>query len=178
MHYGKMKPQFCDERDGKEYVYVTIGEQIWMAENLDYNAGCYNNSYCTAYGIGRLYNWATAKDVCPKGWHLPSKAEWDILAAYIKSDKNCNSNCDAKHLKAISGWSGNGNGLDSYGFSAVPSGFIYSNSNFVNIGQGHWWFASEQNNSGAYSLLMSVEDGTKCDGYDKSLLFGVRCVHN
>jgi uncharacterized protein (TIGR02145 family) len=83
-HYGKMKAQFCDERDGKTYVYVAIPEdgtgQTWMAENLNYNAsgskcgiaGISNNNAlsnentptCDTYG--RLYNWSTAMNIDAK----------------------------------------------------------------------------------------------------------------
>ncbi|GBU25127.1 hypothetical protein R83H12_01766 [Fibrobacteria bacterium R8-3-H12] len=84
---------------------------------------------------------------CPSGWHLPSKEEWDVLVTYIQNDKVCTI-CDA-HLKATSGWNDNssrtsGNGLDSYGFSALPGGYggyRYSGgSDFGNAGsRGHWW---------------------------------------
>jgi uncharacterized protein (TIGR02145 family) len=186
-HYGKEKEQFCDERDGKKYVYVKIGTQTWMAENLNYNASgskCYGDNSggdsqnkCDTYG--RLYNWNTAmnnassstsvpsgvKGVCPSDWHLPSRAEWNVLGD------------DAKKLKATSGWEENGNGTDDYGFSALPGGYSFS-LGFYDVGDyGYWWSATSDNSIDVYRWYMGSNGTNPYWVTDiKSNLFSVRCL--
>ena len=171
-HYGKMKKQFCDGRDGQKYVYVVIGTQTWMAENLNYNADgskCYDNldSNCETYG--RLYNWTTAMKACPSGWHLPSQAEWNVLGN------------DAKKLKATSGWSG-GNGTDQYGFSALPGGNGSSDGSFYDVGYyGYWWSASEYEKCSNYAYDRGMDYRSDNAGWrndDKTYLFSVRCLQD
>lgn len=72
---------FTDDRDGKTYKTVTLGSQIWMAENLNFAA---SGSWTYSDGeYGRYYTWNTATNVCPIGWHLPSSDEWNELAEYL-----------------------------------------------------------------------------------------------
>ena len=44
---------------------------------------CYDNSENNCKIYGGLYHWTTAKNVCPAGWHLPDKADWDLLINYL-----------------------------------------------------------------------------------------------
>ena len=141
-----------DERDGQTYKTVKIGDQVWMAENLNIaapNSYCYHDSaeYCSKYG--RLYNWAGAMDAegkwstnsvncrytgecsptypvrgaCPEGWHLPDSTEWGKLLTAVGG-----LDVAAKMLKSTSGWQDceeeNCNGTDAYGFSALPAGYM------------------------------------------------------
>jgi uncharacterized protein (TIGR02145 family) len=100
---------------GNVYSTVTIGTQVWMAENLKttkYNdntdipyvssemdyAALTTPGYCWKYGniastYGALYNWYSVetasnggRNVCPTGWHVPTDAQWTILTDYLTNN--------------------------------------------------------------------------------------------
>jgi uncharacterized protein (TIGR02145 family) len=169
---------FTDSRDGKTYKAVKIGEQVWMAENLNYNAKgskCYDNSESNCKKYGRLYDWKTAKTACPSGWHLPSRDEWNVLSNSVGG-----SDTEEKHLKATSGWDRR-NGLDTYGFAALPGGSGSSDGNFAwakSVAKfGSWWNSSEDDSYMAHSI--ELRDGWEFSfshSKDKRALLSIRCV--
>jgi uncharacterized protein (TIGR02145 family) len=182
---------FTDSRDGKKYRTAKIGEQTWMTENLNYNVSdskCYNNQtlYCDKYG--RLYDWRTAKVVCPEGWHLPSNKEWDALYRYADGSRSTESpyksETAGKLLKAKSGWNDyegkSGSGTDAYGFSALPGGHSAYEGYFFDEGWlGRWWTITENNGGGTYIRLMGYNGEYAYWGYyDKKYLFSVRCLQD
>jgi uncharacterized protein (TIGR02145 family) len=172
------KMTFTDSRDGKTYKKVKIGNQTWMAENLAYEAEgskCYDNNLANGQKYGRLYNWETAKKACPPGWHLPSDAEWDVLMTAVGG-----SSTAGIKLKAASGWSGNGNGTDEFGFSALPGGNGNSNGDFNNVGnRGYWWSATEDGAADAWYRIMGHYYATVYRNNNvKTRLFSVRCVQD
>jgi len=198
---GTMKEYgFVTDNDGKTYKTVEIGEQIWMAENLNYNANgskCYLNEEANCDIYGRLYDWATAmalpsscndlsscsvnakhQGICPSGWHLPSLEEWKTLMIFVGTDR----------LKATSGWSySSGNGQDTYGFAALPGGdgtFRGSgDGKFRDIDDGgNWWSATEIANSAncmsIYYVGYYYNKNNSCwlKYWKSSDLLSVRCV--
>ena len=78
---------FTDARDGQKYKKVKIGNQIWMAQNLNYDTskgcGLYNTDSSITEIYSRYYEWETAVKVCPAGWHLPSLYEWNELTDFL-----------------------------------------------------------------------------------------------
>lgn len=91
--FRSKREYFKDDRDGKIYRIVRIGDQVWMASHLNYAslwgskcADGVKEQSCTT--LGRLYNWESAKHVCPEGWHLPNSEEWKKLYAELGSKAN------------------------------------------------------------------------------------------
>jgi len=151
---------------GGSYESVVIGGVRWMSKNLNIETGtswCYGEggqvyggerenlssaeiqANCDKYG--RLYDWSTALTVCPDGWHLPSREEWDALAiAAGRAGPYGTEGTDAVRLKSRSGWYNDGNGTDDFGFSALPGGqrnAIAGNVIYTEEGStGIWWTAT------------------------------------
>jgi uncharacterized protein (TIGR02145 family) len=107
---------FTDTRDGKTYKTVKIGEQIWMAENLNYEmddgikSWCNGNKQENCDKYGRLYTYKSATYACPPGWRLPEVEEWP---------ERGNGGYTAFVNYAVVGWGG---GKDTYGFSVLSAG--------------------------------------------------------
>ncbi len=127
-----------DSRDGKLYNIVTIGSQTWMAENLAYKTTyAYETSILYNYDFenGLFYDWEDAisggednGDVCPDGWHLPSKSEWEALINYIGGRES------AYILKSKDFWEIENDitqGTDGVGFSAFPAGYKEGAQNYL-----------------------------------------------
>jgi len=171
---------------GQSYKTVKIGNQTWMAENLNYtpaagNSFCYDNSTANCTKYGRLYDFETAKKVCPSGWHLPSNAEWTTLINYIGE-----STAAGAKLKAKNGWNDyegvSGNGTDDYGFSALPGGYGVSDGSFsfLNVGEtGDWWSSTEDGSEYIYSWSMIYfGEGVGMSFTATIYLYSVRCLQN
>lgn len=176
---------------------------------IDSVSFCYDDDPANCNSFGRLYSWAAAMDsagifstngvacglgrncspiypvrgVCPEGWHLPTKAEFDTLLA---------SRYDIQLvLKSTSGWNDfnnrNGNGTDAYSFSAYPAGYrdlnIYNNTTRYNVydqvgNYAYFWSSTEIGEEQAYNMRLSVTNVGSRE-YDKDFKvkgFSVRCV--
>ena len=107
-----IKKDTVTDIDGNVYATVTIGNQVWMAENLkttkykdgtaipnvtDSNewrnlssgAYCwYDNDINNGTTYGALYNWYAVNTgkLCPTGWHVPTDEEWAELENYLANN--------------------------------------------------------------------------------------------
>jgi len=176
---------FTDSRDNQMYKTITIGNQTWIAQNLNYNvqgSKCYGNDESNCQIYGRLYNWSAATKACPSGWHLPSNSEWDILYRSVDgtsgTESPYKSETAGKYLKAKSGWNEGGNGTDNYGFAALPGGLGNSNGSFFSLGNyGNWWSSTEYDGSKSYNHFKSYKhDNAGWETEAKNKLFSVRCL--
>lgn len=168
----------CDttvkDADGNSYPTVKIGQQIWMAKNLNVNVPgsmCYENDPANCKKYGRLYTWKAAREACPTGWHLPSKDEFGKLLATVRASSGGRSEA----LRAGS-WN---NGENKYGFSALPAGNYYSDGKrFLNLGDyTSFWTSTAYGSYGAYHLGISGRNAyVSLYGKDDGL--SVRCLQD
>jgi len=216
---GTMKDYDHVTQGDKTYKTVVIGDQTWMAENMNYNPGS-GNSRCYGEGngngadewldpikdaakikencdkYGRLYDWATAKTVCPSGWSLPDTSNWGELRRFIEDEifhnwEDVDFGWDvATKLKAVTGWketATSDKGVDSYGFGAIGTGYCVSCES-LSDGSGfyegekteaQWWSASPAKDATqafkieiTYVKKVMNQKAEKKDDY----LYSVRCI--
>jgi uncharacterized protein (TIGR02145 family) len=164
---SKQTSSFTDSRDGKTYKTVKIGNQIWMAENLAFKADsgywAYNNDTSNVPKYGYLYNWETAKTVCPAGWHLPNKEEFETLL------NNFGGSGETAYKDLLPG--------GSSGFSAQFGG-CFNFESFGGIGEfTFFWSSSPDFEETAWNLLLYTTNSIagKSFGY-RTWGFSVRCL--
>ncbi|MFY7972718.1 MAG: protein kinase domain-containing protein [Flavobacteriales bacterium] len=188
----------------KELVFkeVKIGNQIWMAENLNVstfrngdtipesknidefeNMGAQNKpSWCyfdfdssNGQKYGKLYNWHAVNDprgLAPIGYHIPSDTEWTNLINFLGADRA------GEKLKSTSGWFDAGNGSNESGFTGLPGG----NCDLIMIGaeighSGWWWSATQVEHIAAMSLgLHSYNKSAQIIEAYKENGLSVRCI--
>lgn len=196
---GNQTGTFTDLRDGNEYKWVKIGDQIWMAENLAYipfvfpcneSGGIWvpgnNNTniqeatetdYYKAYGC--LYSREIAEDVIPDGWHLPSYEEWDILFNYLGGIDSA-----GMHLRETTDkyWSECG-GTNKTGFTALPGGSvnITYDSPINYLGKSSIFWVNDANFTLDISYLYYIFSNGEIDfnfSDTKNKGLSIRCIKN
>ncbi|PLX00882.1 MAG: hypothetical protein C0591_00455 [Marinilabiliales bacterium] len=183
------KDVFTDSRDGQNYYIITIGDQTWFAENLNYEATdswWYKDDEANGNIYGRLYTWDAATMACPGGWHLPADDEWKTLEMFLGMSQ---SDADAigmrganegERLKSLSGWN-SGTGTDQYGFAALPSGERDQNGNFLYKGDfTALWTATPhaEYEIAWYRFMDGGEDRVGREESNKLYGYSVRCIKN
>jgi uncharacterized protein (TIGR02145 family) len=186
--------EFTDERDGNIYKTVDIGDQTWMAENLRYNmwstpreadpkVGFYYEHWYQAidtleatcrsgYICGLPPDAFPRQGICPKGWHLPTKEEFETLLSYVRE----NGTDFNKDLRSIKEWPYRRYGSDIFGFGATAT----HQRNIVGSDQNNaacYWSASEHDESQAWALTL-YPDTTKMELLSKkdNYKMTIRCL--
>jgi uncharacterized protein (TIGR02145 family) len=179
-------PQVNDGWNGSEidkYYYVYDYTPLGATEPEKVTNAKATSNYQT-YGV--LYNWTAAMDsavsssaspsgvqgVCPSGWHLPSDAEWNVLANF-----SGDSTVMGGKLKSASAW----DGTDDYNFSALPSGSGDLAGPFNDLGNdAFYWAATEINASTAWSRSLETgqDEVFRYTYWAKSFSASVRCLED
>lgn len=192
--YDAENNTLTDLRDNKVYKTVTIGEQIWMAENLNYmpedtvgtiysggtvcGGGAQNSKEdsekCDIFG--RLYlrkvalNKTTASNrqgICPDGWSIPKKEDWEKLISHLGENVVLKIKGDS--------WESTP-GTNESGFSAIPAG-NYNNSviGYDNLSRAYFFYWNSK--SDPYFLRIRDEENDLYYSYGATyMMYSVRCI--
>lgn len=199
------------DHEGNQYKTVKIGTQNWMAENLrattyndgtaiplvsDFNAWgqqstpayCwYGNSAEYKSPYGALYNWYTAitGKICPSGWHIPTREEWDKLMDYLGGRSVAGGKMKES---GASHWNPQADGAtNSSGFSALPGGWRVPQSHETGPDAGFqalhesgaWLTASQFSEEIAWNTALNSQYNSVMNGqFSKMEGNSIRCLEN
>lgn len=171
--------EYVDVRDSQVYRTVAIGEQVWLAENVNYakSGKCFDGDTALCAKYGRLYTWKEASTVCPKKFRLPTKQEWNGLPG------------GAEALMSRRNWSlvdGGTGGSDAYGFSVLPGGYYAAGDTAKKVEKGYYglaesayfWTATAISADSAYSQIFSPTASIWPGYSSKKDAYSVRCVYD
>lgn len=198
--------------DGNIYHSVQLGSQCWLGENLKCsrtNDGkaielstketslskkyryCFEDEY-TRETFGTLYNFKTVSTgiLCPNGWHVPSRAEYEDMIKYMRYDSPylCDSedtNTNAKAVASTSGWkvidkhcavgwqqeTNNASGMSIY-----PAGCFVSDFGFKGVAAYLWTSTSSSTNGADYCRIEWGFEFIQMSGARKESGYAVRCM--
>ena len=201
---------FVKDAQNNKYSTVKIGSQCWMKENLRTNnvngiGNVYTNTVHN-YDVdsyGRLYDRAAVmqgasstnypesgdkvQGICPNGWHVPSKAEWETLSTYVSSIDAYQ--CDGGNANALSGYGWNSPDsccagywnreiFNKTGFSAVPAGFYAPTEEGIYLDLGNRTFFWSATDSWAILLSKSNRSVQIMETSGGSYSVSVRCLRD
>ena len=169
-----------DLRDGNVYLTIKIGEQHWMAENLNYQikrgSSCYADDKQNCNTYGRLYSWDVADTVCPAGWHASTQNDWQQLINYFGGTESA-----GMHLKLKSPlWKNQNPGDDnSSGFSAIPGGKRNHFNHSQSLGYYAYFWIADYSGEFAWCAFISCT-GKNIEFTSIPTVSGlsIRCVKN
>lgn len=193
------KDAIVTDIDGNIYKTVKIGNQIWMAENLKttrYNDGTpipnvtdnnewsnlttgaycyYDNDYSNNTIYGKLYNWYAVETgkLAPKGWHVPTDAEWTTLTTYLGGESLAGGK-----MKSMQFWKWPNTGANNFsGFTGLPAGTRHSDGTFNGVGYGAIiWSSTKSSMYGAWNRFLHYHDSMVRFSNDKEYGYSVRCI--
>ena len=198
--------QTVTDADGNIYSTVTIGNQVWMGENLRTTkfsnndpiamvldsaqwpvqaaaAYCYyNNDSSFVNPYGNLYNWYTvndARNVCPTGYHVPTAAEWADMVSFLGGETVAGGKLKEQ---GFSHWLSPNTGADnSSNFTALPSGWRANNNGvYENLGYMCYLWASTLQTADDADIILLGHDSPACYASNSNKLTGlpIRCLQN
>jgi uncharacterized protein (TIGR02145 family) len=196
-------PNCIADIDRNIYKTVTIGSQVWMAENLKvthYRNGdqitsskglswpnTEEGAYCELNDhrgnietFGLLYNGYAVMDsrkIAPEGWHIPSDAEWLILIDYLGGQMVAGGKLKDTSISWIQP---NIGATNESGFTALPGGYrtFYLEYKEAYI-SGYWWSSTEYDSESIYFFYLRNSypyTGGMTSWHYKQVGFSVRCV--
>jgi uncharacterized protein (TIGR02145 family) len=199
---GDKAPGPISDFEGNVYKTIKIGEQVWMAENLRSTLfndgkeipmvtdptswdnlttpGCcwYNNDAANKDLYGALYNGYAIDSgkLCPAGWHIPEKEEWQQLISFLGDTSSAGGKLKEP---GTNHWHAPNTGADnSSGFTSMGAGVRYFEGSFASLmNYNSIWSATETGSDDKWFLgLFYGSASVTIDHRNKNYGFSVRCI--